>query len=769
MFSTQYTLGQYFGQLAGRISTKPDQKDLFRFIGQKFGDLSEQVGYLSVKSQGAKGDGKTSDYNAISNSIVQASLSGRGIEFPAGTYYIDKNITLYDCKFHKGAKLLPANNTVTITHKGHINAGSYQIWDFSLGGFVDPSQANILSINARWLGLVGDGNAHDDVILNYVTTNLRAGGSPLQFCTLKFDQNLKMGLYNTVTWKALTQVKFVTETTRPGDAYLGQNIASFVWKGAASGVMVNLQDCGHCSIEGFFWDCGTAGVGLDIDQDVSGYPRICTECEIKNNSFLGGVGNKNIVLVRIANISPSNVEYMLLESNRFWSASLGKVKYYNGGIYAANGSCTVTCTSGNTLITFGSNVLQQFINNGYTTVRFRCNGLGTGAKGTLLDTTLTITSATTGTCAVAPNATLVAGTPYFLLDDNDGIGVQVSHQNSKKHIFYRNTYNALNIGINMQGGSFNASNENFPDCDINILVANPNLISEPCVDRHSNSENSRVHILVTTNPPYACEFPRMAPFPSPGAGIFAVGTGGTGPVTFRGIQVDNNPSFSSTGASVFQIGAGCNVFLDSCTYASNLTLQDIGLDTPSIGNLSVVRSINQSQSGGLAIQVGAQEFTSYNPSVGRHDVLYTLQRTSYILFLPDLNADPSDLPHLQNELVNYSGSMWLDHSGASSILRIEEKDFGGTLNTRYIYNTLRGSTTYDPPSIASLGTTTTTVTVTGVSLGDKVKVAFSLDTQGIMFNGYVSSSNTVTVVLFNPTAGAINLASGTLSVTVEKS
>jgi hypothetical protein len=79
-----------------------------------------------------------------------------------------------------------------------------------------------------------------------------------------------------------------------------------------------------------------------------------------------------------------------------------------------------------------------------------------------------------------------------------------------------------------------------------------------------------------------------------------------------------------------------------------------------------------------------------------------------------------------------------------------------------VVTSLVGSATYDPPNLAAAGTTTTTVTVTGAALGDYAACSFSLTSAGIMMTAYVSAANTVTVVLFNPTAGAIDLGSGTL-------
>ena len=81
---------------------------------------------------------------------------------------------------------------------------------------------------------------------------------------------------------------------------------------------------------------------------------------------------------------------------------------------------------------------------------------------------------------------------------------------------------------------------------------------------------------------------------------------------------------------------------------------------------------------------------------------------------------------------------------------------------------LSGSTTWDPSSIAAGASASTTVSVTGAAVGDYVIPSFSLSLAGLVLTGYVSGANTVTAVLSNPTAGAVDLASGTLKVRVEK-
>jgi hypothetical protein len=77
--------------------------------------------------------------------------------------------------------------------------------------------------------------------------------------------------------------------------------------------------------------------------------------------------------------------------------------------------------------------------------------------------------------------------------------------------------------------------------------------------------------------------------------------------------------------------------------------------------------------------------------------------------------------------------------------------------------------TWDPASIASGATVTTTLTVSGASLGDFTLASFSLTIAGLQLTSYVSAANTVTVALSNLTGSAVDLASGTLAVLVLKS
>jgi hypothetical protein len=100
---------------------------------------------------------------------------------------------------------------------------------------------------------------------------------------------------------------------------------------------------------------------------------------------------------------------------------------------------------------------------------------------------------------------------------------------------------------------------------------------------------------------------------------------------------------------------------------------------------------------------------------------------------------------------------------------------GGTLASTQIgihslaVGQLKATATWDPASIASGGTVTTTVTVSGASLGDFTLASFSLTIAGLQLTSYVSAANVVTAVLSNLTGAAVDLASGTLAVLVLKS
>jgi hypothetical protein len=85
---------------------------------------------------------------------------------------------------------------------------------------------------------------------------------------------------------------------------------------------------------------------------------------------------------------------------------------------------------------------------------------------------------------------------------------------------------------------------------------------------------------------------------------------------------------------------------------------------------------------------------------------------------------------------------------------------------------LKGTASY-ALTLAASASTTTTVTVTGAAVGDTVFVGYNAIGGGsdhILSSGYVSATNTVTVVFHNANAGSgTNLASRTLTAIVVQS
>jgi len=78
--------------------------------------------------------------------------------------------------------------------------------------------------------------------------------------------------------------------------------------------------------------------------------------------------------------------------------------------------------------------------------------------------------------------------------------------------------------------------------------------------------------------------------------------------------------------------------------------------------------------------------------------------------------------------------------------------------------------TWDLSSIASAGYEAKSITVPGAAVGDFVLASHNkILTDDLMISGNVSATDTVQVIIFNPSAGDVDLDSGTLSVLVFKS
>ncbi len=110
--------------------------------------------------------------------------------------------------------------------------------------------------------------------------------------------------------------------------------------------------------------------------------------------------------------------------------------------------------------------------------------------------------------------------------------------------------------------------------------------------------------------------------------------------------------------------------------------------------------------------------------------------------------DPGEVGTLRGQTANWVGGMKVGD--------------GGKVN-----KVLTGSTTWDPASIADGDDLSTTLTVTGAAVGDPCFAGLTtLTTQDVQITAHVSAANTVKVVLLNRNGAAVDLASGTLKVTV---
>ena len=112
--------------------------------------------------------------------------------------------------------------------------------------------------------------------------------------------------------------------------------------------------------------------------------------------------------------------------------------------------------------------------------------------------------------------------------------------------------------------------------------------------------------------------------------------------------------------------------------------------------------------------------------------------------------------------------------GTDSGVYVTNPDGGAIIGTQIgIHSVAVGQTawptTWNPGSIAAGSYEDTDVTVPGAEVGDFAMASLaSMLTNDMMISAHVSAADTVKVVLFNPTAGAINLDLGTLTVLVFK-
>lgn len=110
--------------------------------------------------------------------------------------------------------------------------------------------------------------------------------------------------------------------------------------------------------------------------------------------------------------------------------------------------------------------------------------------------------------------------------------------------------------------------------------------------------------------------------------------------------------------------------------------------------------------------------------------------------------------------------LWVD---AKSRLRIKGAAPTTDLDGNVVGIDLSASGAYTPGSIGAGISVNTTLVVAGAVMGDLAICSFSLDTTNLIVTARVSAAGVVTVIMYNPTGGAITPGAGTLQVKVIKS
>ena len=118
-------------------------------------------------------------------------------------------------------------------------------------------------------------------------------------------------------------------------------------------------------------------------------------------------------------------------------------------------------------------------------------------------------------------------------------------------------------------------------------------------------------------------------------------------------------------------------------------------------------------------------------------------------------------------LINFSGGSIEIENPAWPRWRVAVlPESSGASGTFFQQASLYTALSWDPGSVADGATDTVTATVTGAAVGDAVIVYPGVDLQGLLFCGYVSVADTVTVVLYNLTGAAVDLDAAAWAVRV---
>lgn len=143
-------------------------------------------------------------------------------------------------------------------------------------------------------------------------------------------------------------------------------------------------------------------------------------------------------------------------------------------------------------------------------------------------------------------------------------------------------------------------------------------------------------------------------------------------------------------------------------------------------------------------------------------------------------AHPEDFPAMDPTALAADDCLWLRRPSQPSGSRDKRLTFTTILRAlfaatdnpsgRAALGFLTATAALDFPSIAAAAKADLTITVTGAAVGDAVILGLpAAPAAGLVFNGFVSAANTVTIRASNTSSGAVDAASATYRATVLKS
>lgn len=254
-----------------------------------------------------------------------------------------------------------------------------------------------------------------------------------------------------------------------------------------------------------------------------------------------------------------------------------------------------------------------------------------------------------------------------------------------------------------------------------------------------------------------------------GAGI-AVGWGSHGAgdsyITVQGNSVSNIASFGiSSNAPVGKENSNIRIVANRVYSYGVVSVSAIGIYCNYSNYCEIlnntVRGINTNADNGIYVKDAVEPFVNGNR-------IFDLPN-GYGITIDNVtegvitNNRITDISSYNVRCLNTSTSTICAHNDADDTTNLF---LSGVTQRRNSWNIFTGSATYDPPSLVDGAGTTTTISVTGVAVGDFARASFSLDTQGITITAWVSATNTVSVRFQNESGSTLDIASGTLKVEV---